>query len=141
MMNKKIFILLILLNSSFEIFAQVEAKKKPISYKDSVYVIVDLPAEFPGGFAAWNKYLESNLNIELDSILPFNSTFIACFIVHKDGNLSDITIQNSKPNRSKIEAAYIKLLNSGPKWIPAIKNGRKVASKTSWSITICLSEE
>ncbi len=140
MMNRKIFIIVILLFNSFTLLAQNEAAKKLPQQKDTVCETVDLSAEFPGGNVAWHKYQQRKSNVELDST-EVSSTLIASFIVHKDGKLSDITIQNSKPSRSKIETAYIKLLNSGPKWIPAIKNGRKVASKVSWSITICLSEE
>ncbi len=140
MMNRKIFILVILLFNSYKTFAQSETTKEPSTYKDSIHTIVDLPAEFPGGNVVWHKYQQRNLNVELDST-EVSSTLIASFIVHKDGKLSDITIQNPKPSRSKIEAAYIKLLKSGPKWIPAFKNGRKVASKVSWSITIYISEE
>ncbi len=140
MMNRKIFIIVILLFNSFTLLAQNEAAKKLPQQKDTVYTTVDLSAEFPGGNVAWHKYQQRKLNVELDST-EVSSTLIASFIVHKDGKLSDITVQNPKPSRSKIETAYIKLLTSGPKWIPAIKNGRKVASKVSWSITICLSEE
>lgn len=129
----------ILNNTSF--FAQNDEVAKPTPQpKDTVYKTVDLPAEFPGGNAAWNKYLERNFNTQLDSI-QISSTLTASFIVHKDGKLSDITILNPKTYRSKIEAAYIKLLKEGPNWIAAKKNDRNVASRVSWSITICLNEE
>ena len=140
MMNNKIFLLPIVLFFSLTLLAQNEVTKKPPQPKDTVYKTVDFPAGFLGGNAAWNKYLERNFNVEVDSI-QVSSTLIASFIVHKDGKISDVIIQNPKPGRNKIEAAYIKLLRKGPNWIAAKKNGRDVTSRISWSITICLSEE
>jgi protein TonB len=126
--------------NNVSLLAQKEVSKQFLQPKDTVYKTVDSPAEFPGGNAAWNKYQQSNFNVELDST-QVSSTLIASFIVHKDVKLSDITIQNAKPGRSKIEAAYVKLLREVPNWIAAKKNGRNVTSKVSWSITICLTEE
>lgn len=140
MMNNKTFLVLIILFNSFTLLAQKEVAKQFLQPKDTVCKTVDSPAEFPGGNAAWNKYQQRNFNVEFDST-QISSTLIVVFIVHKDGRLSDITIQNPKSGRSKIEAAYIQLLKESPNWIAAKKNGKNVTSRVSRSITICLNEE
>lgn len=136
---KSCLIICFILNS-INFFAQNETIKVPEPTKDTLYKIVDNPAHFPGGNTAWNKYFIRSFNVEVDSAQT-GSTLTASFIVHKDGRLSDIIIQNQKAGRKEVEAAYVKLLREGPNWIAARKNGRNVTTRISWSITICLTEE
>ena len=143
---KHVFILLIAVMLSANCFSQNEQLiPPPAETKDTIYkaVDVDVPAQFPGGIAAWNRYQVRNFNTGADSLKATSSgsTIIASFIVHKDGKLSDIVINNPKKGRDKLETAYLKLIKDSPNWIAAKKKGRNVASRTTWSITICLAEE
>ena len=84
-------------------------------------------AHFPGGEIAWNKYLERNMD---KTIVSKNGgpagtyTVVVSFIVDKDGGLSEITAENDPGFGTRQEA--LKLIQKGPKWVPAEKDGQKV---------------
>jgi|GEM_PF-6639442 len=124
-------------------FSQEPAFPKLPETNDTIVSVVDKPAQFPGGNVAWIRYQQRNFHFEFDSATTLfsNPTIIASFIVHKDGKLSGIIIKNPKEGRSKVEAAYLKLIKEGPNWIAAKKNGENVTSRMNWLITICLREE
>ncbi len=120
---------------------KVEAPKDAEDY-DKVYTIVQMPAEFPGGIAAWNKYLERNLNssVPVDNGAPSGRyTVVLSFIVDKNGNISDITAENDPKYGTKEEA--IRVLKKGPSWKPAVQNGRNVIYRHRQSITFQVSDE
>ena len=119
----------------------VEAPKVEEDY-DKVFTVVQIAAEFPGGFPAWNKYLERNLNRDLPSengAPPGKYTVTVSFIVAKDGSISDVTAENDPGYGTKAEA--IRVIQKGPKWKPAVQNGRNVIYRHKQSITFQISEE
>lgn len=138
---KQLFTLLVAVMLSINSFSQVEQVPPPAAIKDSIYTVVQIPPEFPGGLAAWNKYIIRNFDSMPDSALLTGPTIVCSFIVHKDGRLSDFVIKNPKEGRGKAEAAYLNLLKCSPNWKPAINNGRCVSYRHIQSITICLVEE
>ncbi|MBR2647418.1 MAG: N-acetylmuramoyl-L-alanine amidase [Sediminibacterium sp.] len=109
---------------------------------DKVFTETQVPASFPGGKAAWLKYLERNLNIDLPVKKggpPGTYTVIVQFTVHEDGFLSNIKALNN-PGYGTAEEA-VRVITKGPKWEPAQQNGKKVASIVKQSITFVISEE
>lgn len=112
---------------------------------DSVSVIhaqVDIPAKFPGGDSEWRKYLERNFNRDLafeKGAPPGNYTVVVSFIVGTDGVLSDVKAEND-PGYGAAEQA-VRLIKNGPKWIPAVKNGKSVAYRQRQGFMVCTSEE
>ncbi len=120
---------------------KVEAPKEEEDY-NKVFTVVQIPAEFPGGIAAWNKYLERNLNssVPVDNGAPSGRyTVVLSFIVDKNGNISDITAENDPKYGTKEEA--IRVLKKGPSWKPAVQNGRNVIYRHRQSITFQVSDE
>lgn len=92
---------------------------------DTIYNKVDVLPYFPGGEKAWKNYLKENLKypkkawweeLEADAVLEF--------VVRNDGSITDIT--NLTVNGWGFEEEAIRLLKKSGKWIPAIKNGKKV---------------
>jgi periplasmic protein TonB len=119
----------------------VEAPKQEEDY-DKVFTVVQNPAEFPGGQGAWAKYLERNLNRDLpveNGAPPGKYTVIVSFIVSKDGSISDVTAENDPGHGTKAEA--MRVITKGPKWKPAVQNGRNVIYRNRQSITFVVSEE
>lgn len=119
----------------------VEAPKQEEDY-DKVFTVVQNPAEFPGGQSAWGKYLERNLNRDLpveNGAPPGKYTVIVSFIVSKDGSISDVTAENDPGYGTKAEA--MRVITKGPKWKPAVQNGRNVIYRNRQSITFVVSEE
>lgn len=89
-----------------------------------VFTQAEALPEFPGGQAAWVKYLERNMN--RDIVLkkggpPGKYTVTVSFIIAADGGVSNITAQNN-PGYGTAEEA-IRLIRNGPRWKPAMQNG------------------
>lgn len=83
--------------------------------------------EFPGGQSSWLRYLERTLNkqLPLKNGAPIGKyTVIVSFIVKKDGSVNDIKAKNDPGYGTKDEA--IRVISRGPKWKPAVQNGRIV---------------
>lgn len=119
----------------------VEAPKVEEDY-DKVFTVVQIAAEFPGGLPAWTKYLERNLNRDLpveNGAPPGKYTVVVSFIVSKDGSISEVQAENDPGYGTKNEA--IRVIQKGPKWKPAIQNGRQVIYRHKQSITFVVSEE
>jgi protein TonB len=119
----------------------VEAPKVEEDY-DKVFTVVQIAAEFPGGLPAWTKYLERNLNRDLpveNGAPPGKYTVVVSFIVSKTGDISDVAAENDPGYGTKAEA--IRVITKGPKWKPAVQNGRNVIYRHKQSITFQVSEE
>jgi protein TonB len=119
----------------------VEAPKQEEDY-DKVFTVVQIAAEFPGGTAAWIKYLERNLNRDLpteNGAPPGKYTVIVSFIVDKNGAISDVKAENDPGYGTKNEA--VRVIQKGPSWKPAIQNGRNVIYRHKQSITFQVMDE
>jgi len=87
---------------------------------------------FPGGTQALYKFLNDNINrskIENGNIV--NHLYMM-FSVEKDGSLSNLEIKKSPKGEFKPEtvAEITRILNNGPKWVPATRNGEAVSAKS-----------
>lgn len=105
------------------------------------FVNVQVEARFPGGLEAWKKFLERNLNQDLpvENAAPVGRyTVIVAFTVDKEGNVSDVKAQNNPGYGTADEA--VRVIKRGPKWQPAIQNGRNVTYRQHQSITFEVSE-
>ena len=117
------------------------AQIKEESY-DKVFTKTEVPASFPGGKAAWQKYLERNLNTDLPVINggpPGKYTVIVSFVVASDGGISNVKADNDPGYQTAPEA--VRIIVKGPKWFPAKQNGKPVTSKVKQSITFMVSED
>lgn len=119
---------------------KVEPLEKEPDY-ESIFNVVQIPSEFPGGKEAWQKYLERNLNRDLpvDNGAPVGKyTVVVTFIVDKTGAISNVDAENDPGYGTKNEA--IRVIQKGPSWTPAIQNGRKVIYRHKQSISFVVSE-
>jgi protein TonB len=120
----------------------IAVEKKPEEDYDKIFTVVQVPAAFPGGQAAWTKYLTRNLNADIPSQngAPTGSyTVIVTFIVDKQGVISDVSAENDPGYGTKDEA--IRVIKRGPNWTPAIQNGRNVIARHRQSITFQVADE
>ncbi len=119
----------------------VEAPKVEEDY-DKVFTVVQIESEFPGGQAAWVKYLQRNLNSDVpnqNGAPPGKYTVMVSFIVDKEGKISEVTADTDPGYGTKEEA--IKAIKKGPNWTAAVQNGRKVTSRKRQAITFQVSED
>jgi protein TonB len=120
----------------------VQEAPKEVEDYNKVFTVVQIPAEYPGGLAAWNKYLERNLNANVpnDNGAPTGRyTVVLSFIVNKEGGISEIAAENDPGYGTKEEA--MRVLKKGGGWKPAVQNGRNVIYRHRQSITFQVSEE
>ncbi len=108
---------------------------------DKVFQKVETEAKFPGGEAAWAKYISASLNKVIDSLQTENKTgtCVVQFIVDMDGNISEVepvTMQGTLLSRTIVDA-----LKQGPKWIPTMQNGHKVKAYRRQPVTFQTAEE
>lgn len=108
---------------------------KPAEDYDKLYTKVENPAEFPGGPSAWKRYLEKNLSP--DDVInqgapPGLHTVRVQFVVDKEGNISDVQALND-PGFGMADQA-VSVIKKGPKWKPALQNGRNVNYRAIQSI-------
>ncbi len=88
---------------------------------------VEKDAEFPGGAAAWIKYLQKNLDagVPVKRKAPAGKyRVVVRFIVSKDGRISGITAETR--HGFGMEEEVTRIIQKGPNWIPAVQNGREV---------------
>jgi len=122
----------------------VAAPKKVEEDYDKVFTKVEKEAKFPGGMDGWKKYLERNLDAQVaanDGAAPGNYTVKVQFIVDKQGNISNVqAIEVPKPCPSCGPEA-VKVIKKGPKWEPAVQNGRNVIYQAIQFVTFQVAEE
>jgi len=120
---------------------QVEAPKAQEEDYDKEFKTVQIEAKFQGGPAAWQKYLERNLNSNVpvdNGAPPTKYTVVVSFLVDKNGNISEVKAEND-PGYGTAEEA-VRVIKKGPAWTPAVQNGRNVIYRQRQSITFQVDE-
>ena len=103
---------------------------------------VEIEATFPGGALAWARYLQKNLHPDTPS---YNGApngiyqVIVKFIVSKEGIVSDVQAESKHGYGMEEEA--VKVITRGPKWTPALQNGRYVNAYRRQPVTFIVEEE
>lgn len=118
----------------------VEVPKKDDD-ENKVFNKVEVEASFPGGESAWRRYLQNNLdaNTPIDNGAPEGTySVIVRFIVSRDGSISDVVAETK--HGYGMEAEAVKIIKKGPKWTPALQNGRNVNAYRRQPITFVVAE-
>jgi len=117
----------------------VEAPKKEEEDWDKTFTKVEIESEYPGGAAAWQRYLNRNLRYPQEAIdNEIQGAVVVQFIVDKEGNVSDVEAI-SGPNELRAEA--VRVIKKSGKWTPAVQNGRQVKSYKKQPIVFRLESE
>ncbi len=105
--------------------------------------IVLVQAHFPGGMDGWAKYLQTNLRADIagmviklkkhqrDSI----QTVVVSFLVDTSGNVTGASVINGDQVNIRLADEAIRVIEEGPKWEPAIQNGRPVIYRQHQAIS------
>lgn len=107
-----------------------------------IYEKVEIEAAFPGGVKAWREFLEINLRAATpvyNGAPAGKYTIVMQFVVDKEGNISNI-----KPLTNHgygMEAEVLRVLKKGPKWSPAIQDGRPVNAFRKQPVTFQIMNE
>lgn len=107
-----------------------------------VFTRAEVEASFPGGIEAWRRYIIKNLkpNVPVKNGAPIGIyTVMVRFIVSKEGFIKDIAAETNYGYGMEQEA--IRVIKTGPKWIPAQQNGRMVNAYRKQPITFVVQDE
>ena len=107
-----------------------------------IFTVVQIPAEFPGGGGGWQRYLERTLNRDapVENGAPTGRYSVTVsFIVAKDGSISEVKAENDPGYGTKEEA--VRVIQRGPKWKPAVQNGRNVIYRHRQAVVFMVSED
>ena len=109
---------------------------------DTIFRKVEVPAEFPGGAKAWERFLRKNL----DELCPSRHDAPAGtykveveFVVEKDGTVKFVHA-NSNAGYG-MEEEVIRVIYKSLKWTPALQNGNHVSSYMNQTVTFIALED
>lgn len=94
-----------------------------------------IDASFPGGAASLKRYLQKNINPNAGTInhAPKGSyTVKVKFSIKEDGTITDI--QNLTSYGYGMEEELIRVIKNGPRWSPAIKNGKNIITEKEQTV-------
>lgn len=98
---------------------------KTSNNNDEIFRSVEVMPEYPGGMAALQKYLATNLNYpEKARKDTLQGRITSQFVVGKDGIVKDIRILKSLS--PECDAEVIRVIKAMPAWKPATQGGVKV---------------
>jgi len=128
------------------VVAPVEQSTGPVAppeeETDKIFTVVQQPAEFPGGQSGWIRYLERTLNRDLpvENGAPAGRYAVTVsFVVSRDGSISDVRAENNPGYGTSDEA--VRVITRGPKWKPAVQNGKNVIYRHRQAIVFQVSDE
>lgn len=117
-------------------FAQVATQPDTAKLNDKNFTRVEIEAEYPGGVAAWKKFLEKNLDpgVTAKNNAPIGKySAMAIFIVDKDGSLSDVKALTKLGYG--IEEEMLRVISKSGKWTPASQDGKPVKAYRKQPLT------
>jgi protein TonB len=119
--------------------------------EDKVFQKVEVDAEFPGGNASWTKYVTREIERNMDELQEDgkSGTVVVLFIVDKEGAVSEVRslpcseagVPNCLGPGTKLAEVAVSAIKKGPKWKPAVQNGRNVKAYRRQPVTFRLEEE
>ncbi len=106
-------------------FAQEKnSEQKTDDSEEFVQVIVDEPAEYPGGMEAMNRFINENLDCpEVASKNGITGKCYLLFVINKEGIVSNVKVRRGVAGCPECDAEAIRVIKSMPKWIPAKADG------------------
>jgi protein TonB len=126
----------------------VEAPK--VDDYDKVFQKVEIDAEFPGGTAGWTRYVTREIERNIDDLQDEgkSGTVVILFIVDKEGSVSEVRamscgeagVPNCLGPGTKLAEIATAAIRKGPKWKPAVQNGRQVKAYRRQPVTFQLAE-
>ena len=138
----KLFIVLSLFIVSNTVF--VFAQKNLIPKEDSSKSLgkIETEAYFPRGNSAWPEYLQKHIraNIAAKKKAPAGSyTVVIKFAIGKDGKTEEITGETNYGYG--MENEVMRVIEAGPRWMPAMQNGKIVRAYRRQPITFVVNEK
>ena len=110
--------------------------------EDIIFAKSEIAPTFPGGIETWTQYITEHMRQNIKSLKRDRKSAGTCrikFIVDKQGNVSNVEALNMQ--NTKLAKIAIEAIAKGPRWIPAMQNGRRVKAFKEQLITFPLEEK
>jgi protein TonB len=111
------------------------AKDNQIVEDNTIYTVVEVKPDFPGGMQKFYDFVGKNFKTPEDE--EVSGKIMIQFVVEKDGSLTDIKVVRDLGFGTGKEAERV--LRKSPKWKPGIQNGRPV--RVSYLLPISVSNQ
>lgn len=134
-----LFLLAIISKTSF---SQTVSSADSTADADLVFEKVEVEASFPGGAKEWMNFLVKNIdpNVPVEKgCRPGTYTVRIQFIVERDGRIRDVKALTN--HGFGMEEEFMRVLKKGPKWVPAMQNGRLVNAYRKLPFTFVIARE
>lgn len=106
-------------------FTQAESVSMKVADNDSIYQIVEVMPEFPGGSAAMMNYLSKNIKYpEEAKEKGISGRVFLSFVIEKDGSVSDVKVARGIGKVCDDEA--VRVVKAMPNWKPGLMKGKPV---------------
>jgi protein TonB len=117
----------------------VEAPKKVEEDWDKTFTKVEIESDYPGGQAAWQRYLLKTLRYPQEAQdNEIQGTVVVQFIVDKAGAVSNVEAIAGPP---ELRDEAVRVIKKSGSWTPAVQNGRQVKSYKKQPIVFRLETE
>lgn len=115
----------------------IEMPVTKIDNADIIFKAVEIKAKFNG---SWSSYLQKEIEKNMDELTDAgeSGTCIVKFVVSKDGSVSDVEAITMKG--TKLAEIAVNAIRKGPKWVPAMQNGRAVNAYRQQPITFKIND-
>jgi protein TonB len=101
---------------------------KEESDEDVVFMVVEQPAEFPGGMEAMMKFLQKNMKYPaVARRMGIEGSVFVSFVVDREGKISDLNV--IKGISAECDQEAVRVIKLMPSWKPGKQNGRAVKSR------------
>jgi TonB family protein len=101
---------------------QRTAEEQASNDSTRVYLVVEHPPEYFGGYEALGEFLKQNLQISRQNRVP--GTVIVSFIISNHGTIQDAKVMRSVSPQE--DAEVLRVVNMMPRWKPGFQNGKPV---------------
>ena len=105
---------------------KIQKNADPQKNNEPIFYTTQKPAESPTG---WSTYLMNNLDRDLpyrNKAVTGKYTVRLSFVVNQNGDVENVIAENDPGYGTAKEA--VRVIQNGPKWIPAEQEGKKVNS-------------
>ena len=106
-------------------FTQAESVSMKAPDNDSIYQIVEVMPEFPGGMEKMMDYLSNNIKYpEEAKEKGISGRVFLSFVIEKDGSVSNVKVVKGIGKQCDDEA--LRVVKAMPKWKPGLMKGKPV---------------
>lgn len=107
----------------------------PPAEMDKLFTKVEVEAQFPGGQAAWTKFISKIIEQHIKELTEKDyGTCVVKFVIDTRGNVHYVEATTMKG--TKLAEIAVDAILKGPKWIPAQQNGQNVNAYRLQPVTL-----